>query len=337
MRVPAEWEAQAGVWLCYPSSEEHWGSRLGRIRDFVLELSQKILEFQPVFMVFHEPELIARVRKMMGEHAHPWHAITLVHNDLWIRDYGPFFMLSESQLAIRQFRFNSWGEKFPPWDLEKTFSERWAQKFKVPFSCSSLTLEGGAFDFNGQGIALTTHPCLVNPNRNPGLVLEEIKSEICRHLKLDDLIVLPTGLMGDLTDGHVDNLVRFVSERKVIMPEASCGDVNEKSLIQIKHQLSAWRHPSQGWALEIVECPSLSPRPFGKNWLPRSYLNFIYVNGGLLFPVYGDDSQIKAQLEFERCFPSRKIIPIDCNLLIEEGGALHCMTRQQPFSNGFEI
>ena len=337
MRVPAEWETQAGVWLCYPSSVEHWGVRLGKIREFVLDLSKKILEFQPVFMVFHEPELMATVREKMGHHPHPLHAIPLVHNDLWIRDYGPFFMLSESNLSIRQFRFNSWGEKFPPWDLEKTFSERWAQKYKVPFSMSMLTLEGGAFDFNGHGVALTTRPCLVNPNRNPGLGEEEIRREICRHLNLDELIILPFGLMGDHTDGHVDNLVRFVSERKVIMPEASSGDVNEKSLLQIKHRLATWRHPSQGWALEIVECPSLAPRPFGKNWLPRSYLNFIYVNGGLLFPVYGEDSQTITQKVFEQCFPDRKVIPIECSLLLEEGGALHCMTRQQPQSNAFEI
>jgi agmatine deiminase len=330
VRVPAEWETQQGVWLCYPTCREHWGLRLEAIQKFVCGLTAEILQFQPVFMLFNEGDPQECILELFKGLPFPAQGFMVPHNDLWVRDYGPFFIQHEGALEVHQFRFNSWGEKFPPWDLEATFSQRLAQKFNWRFLKSELTIEGGAFDFNGGGIALTTRPCLMNPNRNPGLEESAMNREICRHLNLDELIVLPEGLMGDHTDGHVDNLVRFIDEKSVIMPTICSGDVNEENLLNVRRQLQDWRHPREGWALKILEAPYLKPRPFGKNWLPLSYMNFIYVNGGIFYPAFGEANQAEAQQFFESCFPKRQVRSIDCNLLIEEGGALHCMTRQQP-------
>ena len=335
LRVPAEWEPQAGVWLCWPSHEQHWGERLPKIRDFCIGLMAAILPFQNVRLVV-QPSGERDPRWLELGHGDRLTVIELEHDDIWIRDYGPFFVVTDhhgtseaNKLVIQQFNFNAWGEKFPPWNLDADFSRRCAIFHGWAFESSPLVLEGGAMEFNGRGVTLTTKPCLVGEKRNLESV-ETVVRAICEHLNLTDLIVLPDGLAGDHTDGHVDNMVRFVAERKVVMPDPNTLSVNSELLKSVEAQLLAWRHPSEDWGLEVEFLPAMDPVKLGDEWLPRSYLNFIFVNGGLLFPSYADDSESNAISCFERWFPDRKIVPVDCRLLLEEGGALHCMTRQEP-------
>jgi agmatine deiminase len=262
IRVPAEWETQATVWLCWPSHEEHWGERLPQIRTFFCGLIEHILAFQPVRLVV-QPNTEGDPR--WAEFDHPEHLtiVELEHNDIWIRDYGPFFTkTSDGPLAVRQFQFNAWGEKFPPWNLDADFSRGCAEQVGWDFKRSPLILEGGAMEFNGAGIALTTQPCLLGEKRNSGSV-DTVTDEIVKHLNLTDIIVLPDGLAGDHTDGHVDNMVRFVSERKVVMPNPNTPSINSELLKSVESQLLAWRHPNEDWGLKVDFLPAMEPVKLG--------------------------------------------------------------------------
>lgn len=335
MRVPAEWEKQRSVYLCWPSHEEHWGERLADIRSFVAALIREICQYQRVDLVV-QPEDDSYRDQIQGG-AYECRPLEMAHNDLWIRDYGPFFVSElegdenkvEGSLGLQQFQFNAWGEKFPPWTLDASFSQRLAEKEKLSFCSSDLILEGGAMEFNGRGVAISTLPCLVGKHRNVEAV-EEVVAQIKAHLGLRDLIVLPDGLAGDHTDGHIDNMVRFVSERKVLMPDPATSKVNKEILESVLAILGEWRHPDDGWALEIEVMPSMEPLELEGELLPRSYMNFIFLNGAVFYPDYGEACGSQAQAVLGACFPDRDIVPIDCRLLIEEGGALHCMTRQRP-------
>jgi agmatine deiminase len=153
---------------------------------------------------------------------------------------------------------------------------------------------------------------------------------IQKHLNLDALIVLPEGLHGDHTDGHIDNVARFIAEDVVVMAEPKTGDENEKILQKAYRQLKEWRHPIHKTPLKIKFLPSLRPICKQNDIFPLSFLNFIFLNSALLYPSYGESSENKVKDALHTWFPEREILGIDCRLLIEEGGALHCMTRQQP-------
>jgi agmatine deiminase len=329
LRVPGEWEAQAGTWLCWPHHREHWGSKLNAIREFVEELVNTICRFQAVHLIVSD-QSDSPPLSIVNKGSFPCHLHLIEHNDLWIRDYGPFFIKGSAQLEVRQFKFNAWGGKFPPWNLDQNVSKKIASITNAPFHESPLTLEGGAMEFNGSGIALSTRPCFISEHRNPNLSEDEMLSSVKKHLCLDDIVLLPDGLVGDHTDGHIDNLVRFISKDHILMPRPTEGDVNEQLLRTCHEQLKKWQHPREKWSLNISFLPSLIPIFTNDEACPRSYLNFIFLNDAILYPSYGEANQKEAQKALERLFPTRTIIAIDCSLLIQEGGALHCMTRQQP-------
>lgn len=329
LRVPAEWERQSGTWLCWPHHYKHWNSKLGAIRAFTEELVNTICRFQVVNLVVNDQD-DGPPHSIGSKGSFPCHQHVIKHNDLWIRDYGPFFVKGSPQLQVRQFKFNAWGGKFPPWDLDQHVAEEIARITKSPLYMSPLILEGGAMEFNGSGIALSTRPCFISNSRNPNIAAHEMMNSVKNHLNLDEIVILPNGLLGDHTDGHIDNLVRFVSTKHILMPKPKKGDVNEKLLSVCYEQLKKWRHPSENWSLQISFLPSLSPAVINNELCPRSYLNFIFLNDAILYPSYGETNQEEVQKTLEHLFPKRAIIPVDCKLLIEEGGALHCMTRQQP-------
>lgn len=325
LRVPAEWEPQERVFLCWPSHEEHWGQRLAGVQAFVRSLLEIVLEFQPATLI-----LQPGTEPLVVEGRHPLECLEVSHNDIWIRDFGPWFAWRDGQRVCRDFRFNAWGEKFPPWDLDASFSLRLGQDQGWPREESPLILEGGAMEFNGEGLAITTRPCLVGPGRQDPFDEEATRQAIVEHLGLDHLLVLPEGLKGDHTDGHVDNLVRFLPGGRVLLPEASEGDANEEVVQDAQQRLLKWATEVVGVDLKLLCLPSLPPKPLGNELLPLSYLNFIFLNGALLFPCFGVPQDAAARDVFEGLGLGLQVVAVDCSLLVEEGGALHCMTRQMP-------
>jgi len=285
IRYPAEWETQAATWLALPINEQNWASRREQIDAFYSNLIDTISRFQPV--------------KILD-------SLQIPHNDIWIRDYGPFFM----EHCVVGYEFNAWGEKFPPWDLDSSVPKKIAELMNVDFKKYPWILEGGAVEFNGDGLCMTTAPCLFGKKRNREC--PELLEDIKKSFGLKSLEILPRGLDGDHTDGHIDNLARFIAKNHVVM---AAGFEQEKL------EIEAWL--CEHYESAKVDVLALPP------CLPASYMNFIFVNGGLLVPVYNCREDAAALEYFRNAFPDREVVGVDCTTPIEEGGSLHCLSKQE--------
>jgi agmatine deiminase len=300
-RYPAEWEEQAATWLALPINEENWAPRRERIDVFFAWLIDAISRFQPV--------------KILDD-------LQIPHNDIWIRDYGPFFAQRGKSLEAVSYEFNAWGEKFPPWDLDNAAPKKIAKSLGIPCRKYNWILEGGAVELNGDGLCLATAPCLFGENRNSKEHESEFLKDLQKSLGVKSLKILPKGLDGDHTDGHIDNLARFVAKNRVVM---AAGFEQEKM------EIEAWLR--EHYELARVDVLPLPPqKTLGAEILPCSYMNFIFVNGGLLAPIYNCKSDAMAIDYFKKIFPDREVIGIDASAPIEEGGSLHCLSKQEPAS-----
>lgn len=334
-RHPAEWEAQRAVWLSWPHNVHEWhADRLPRIRDFFRRLIESILDFQDVKLALASPDFLKDVETLTRSSGRfACEPVVIPNNDIWIRDYGPFFIqpAGRSSGMILDFGFNAWGGKFPPWDLDDAFPARVADLLKLPLEVHREILEGGSVDFSGDGILMTTEQCLLQPTRNPSLGRGAIETLLKSAFGVDAVIWLKEGLEGDHTDGHVDDIARFVGPRRVVACRSDDPrDPNHRRLQENLVILRSWRHPVTAERLDIVELPMPHRMDLGQDRLPNSYANFIFVNGGVLVPTFGGETDGEALDLFRGLFPDRRVVDVDCALLIEEGGGLHCMTRQEP-------
>jgi len=288
----AEWEEQAATWLALPINKQNWDSRREQIEAFYSKLVETILRFQPV--------------KILDD-------LKISHDDIWIRDYGPFFIKCDGKLSAVSYEFNAWGEKFPPWDLDNAVPEKIAEFLKIPLKKEPWILEGGAMEFNGDGLCLTTAPCLFGEKRNPKERESELLDTFKKSLGIKSLKILPNGLDNDHTDGHIDNLARFIAKNHVVMAAG---------FEQSKKEIGIWLGEHyEGAKVDILRLPPC---------LPASYMNFIFVNGGLIAPIYNCEADSLALKYFKNVFPDREIIGMDCTVPIEEGGSLHCLSKNMP-------
>ncbi len=335
-RYPAEWETQCATWLSWPHNENEWGKeRIERMRGFYTELINKILEFQNVNLIFSDEALFETCLGISQQKKYKLKKIILPNNDIWIRDYGPFFMETvngkkKKQLII-DFGFNAWGEKFPPWNLDNNIPKEMAFYLGTEIESYPIIMEGGSLEFSGDGLIMTTEQCLLNKNRNPSLSKSEIESILKSAFNIEEIIWLKRGLEGDHTDGHIDDVARFISPKKILICKSTDKkDGNYKHLNESIEYLKEWKHSKTGEKLEIIELPMPDKMEIKNERLPNSYANFIFVNGGIIAPLFNCPSDEIALTVFQKNFPDRKITGIDCTLLIEEGGGLHCMSKQEP-------
>jgi agmatine deiminase len=299
VRYIAEWEEQAAIWLALPVNEQNWAFRWEQIDAFYSKLTETILRFQPV--------------KILDD-------LQIPHNDIWIRDYGPFFIECGGELNALSYEFNAWGEKFPPWDLDNAVPEIIAKFMKIPLKKEPWILEGGAMEFNGDGLCLTTATCLFGKKRNPKERENELLRDLQKSFGIKSLKILPKGLDGDHTDGHIDNFARFIAKNHVVMVAGFEQD---------KKEIETWL--SENYENAKVDVLPLPPqKQLGKETLPASYMNFIFVNGGLIVPTYNCEADFLALEYFKSVFSDREIIGMDCTVPIEEGGSLHCLSKHMP-------
>ncbi|MDR0517137.1 MAG: agmatine deiminase family protein [Fibromonadaceae bacterium] len=299
IRYPAEWEEQAATWLAMPVNDQNWAARRERIDAFYSKLIDTISRFQPV--------------KILDN-------LQIPHNDIWIRDFGPFFVQRGKTLEAVSYEFNAWGEKFPPWDLDNAVPEKLANLLNIPLKKYTWILEGGAMEFNGSGLCLTTAPCLFGKKRNSKKQSETLLKDLQNSLGIKSLKILPRGLDGDHTDGHIDNFARFIAKNRIVMAEG---------FEQEKNEIEAWlcQH-CENSKVDVLPLPP--QKQMGKETLPASYMNFIFTNGGLIMPTYNCEADSFALEYFKKNFPDREVIGMDCTVVIEEGGSLHCLSKQMP-------
>lgn len=339
LRWPAEWEPQEAVWLSWPHREDLWQGGLQELTQRYAELAALISPHAEVRINAASPlhpGIEALLRTHGVEHYRLFDHPT---NDVWCRDHGPIFVQRRAGgMQVADWVFNAWGGKFEPWDLDNAVPARIAESLSLPRLSSEVVLEGGAIEGNGEGLVLTTEAVLLNPNRNPGRTKADIEAELHRLLGSTHVFWLGEGIEGDDTDGHVDDMVRFVNPSAVVsVMEPDPHSPHYRHLAENNERLQDLRTPS-GSRVEVVPLPMPDPivaRDWRLEQLPASYANFLICNGLVVVPVFmqekGDDRALGILRE---CFPGKRVVGIDARRFVIEGGAVHCMTQQQPLLFG---
>ena len=256
-------------------------------------------------------------------------------NECWSRDHGPAFVLrtrrGKTEAAIVDWGFNAWGGKYPPYDADDAVPTRLAEALGLPVFYPGIVMEGGAVDFNGAGTVLTTTSCLLNKNRNSQLSKTDIECYLRDYYGQQHVVWLGDGIEGDDTDGHIDDLARFVDARTIAIGiETNKRDPNYAILQRARRALDKARD-QDGQPFDIVELPMPKPVSYDSLRLPATYLNFYFVNGALLVPTFGQPTRDrKAIALLQRHLPAREVIGVDCRALIWGLGAIHCFTQQIP-------
>jgi agmatine deiminase len=252
-------------------------------------------------------------------------------NEPWCRDHGPIFLTRDvdPRLAIVDWDYNAWGGKYPPCDLDEVVPTRVAQILDAPVFYPRMILEGGSIEVNGAGALLTTESCLLNPNRNPSLGRTEIEQRLRDYFGVREILWLGQGIEGDDTDGHIDDLARFVAERTVVtVVEENRTDENYGPLQENLARLRQMK--IEQWKIDVVTLPMPKKTVREEQRLPASYANFYIANSCVLLPTFADPNDETALSILQKLFPDRRVIGIDCRELIWGLGTIHCLTQQQP-------
>ena len=253
--------------------------------------------------------------------------------DVWMRDYGPTFVIRDSQesaLAFNDCIFNGWGGKYESYEEDEQIAKEIASLLRVPVFNHPVVLEGGSIEVNGLGTCLTTEQCLLNKNRNPHMSRREIEEFLKDSLGGDQVIWLGQGIVGDDTDGHIDDIARFVNPATIVcIVEENSKDTNYSLLQQNLERLQAARDQNDH-KLSIVPLPCPGPVYYEGARLPASYANFYIANGVVLVPLFDDPCDVKALGILQELFPDRKVVGLPCTAVVAGLGAIHCVTQQEP-------
>ncbi len=335
--MPAEWEPHSSTWLAWPHNNDTWSSvDLYEVEIVYIEIIRNLIDGENINLLVKDQATQSRVTSIFINNEinikNIYFHIVLT-NDSWIRDFGPNFIVRTSsngrQIAINRWRFNSWGEKYS-WEKDDEACFKIIRDSNLPWFDPKVILEGGSIDVNGKGTCLTTTSCLLNNNRNNGLSIVEMEKYLNSYLGTENIIWLDGMIKGDDTDGHIDNLARFVNPTTIVyISEADKNDENYKAIKEIEKTL---KKSSDQDGKKFLTIPLPMPREVSENnfRFPASYANFYIGNKTVLVPAFSDPNDIIAQEALRRCFPKKKIVPIDCRILIKGQGGIHCLTQQQP-------
>jgi agmatine deiminase len=329
--MPAEWVEHERTLIEWPvrASLVHPENYDSVCADYA-SIAKTISKFEPVTMIVNEGTA-AEAADICGSGIE---FLTIPHNDAWCRDNGPTFLMNQAKiLSAMNWRFNAWGEKYLPYDLDNDVAPKVLEHFQVPYFDSSIILEGGSIHVDGEGTLLTTRECLLNQNRNASLTETQITAELHRCLNISKILWLNRGLYGDETDGHVDNVACFARPGVVLLQ--TCHDPADPNFEITKENLEILQNSTDatGRKLEIFEIPQPPARYYEGSRLTLSYLNFYFVNGGIILPVFGRDAEQADETAKKilcQVFPDRKVVTVDTQTLITEGGNIHCVTQQMP-------
>ena len=336
-RMPAEWEPHAATWLTWPHNPETWPGKFAPVPDIWTRMVAALAPGERVEIVVRDAVMSADVEGRLRA-AHVDLAAVALHvvpnNDAWMRDHGPTFLVRDGdagrELGGVDWIYDAWGGKYPPFDLDARVGERVCALAGARRFTPGIVLEGGSIEVNGRGTLLTTESCLLHPNRNPDLSREQIETVLRDYLGVVHVLWLGDGIVGDDTDGHIDDITRFVDPTTVVtVVEDDPADPNHEPL---RHNLERLRgmRDQDGAPLRIVELPMPAPVEFEGQRLPASYANFYIGNRAVLVPVFDDPNDARALSTLASCFPGRELVPIGAVDLVLGLGAFHCVTQQQP-------
>lgn len=332
--MPAEWEQHERTFIEWPVKKSLvWPENHKEVIRGYASIINAITEFEPVTLIVNEDSVL-EAKELCNDKVE---IVKIPHNDAWCRDNGPTFIWDiNKKLAAINWKFNAWGERFIPYDLDNQVAPSILDHYQIPCFDADIVLEGGSIHVDGEGTLLTTKQCLLNKNRNANLSTKEIEEKLKYYLGIQKIIWLEEGLDGDETDGHVDNVACFARPGVILIQ--TCKDKEDPNYKISNENLEILRNATdaQGRTLKIIEIPQPPARYYQDIRLTLSYLNFYMVNEGIILPVFGEDAN-KADEEAEQIlkeiFPERRIVKVDGMALIKEGGNVHCITQQMPKGN----
>ncbi|HKX33546.1 MAG TPA: agmatine deiminase family protein [Blastocatellia bacterium] len=338
-RMPAEWEPHEATWLSWPHKEASWPNAFEPVPAIFVEMTRHLTASELVRINVADEEFAERVRALLRAGGVDLDRVRFHFNptnDAWVRDHGPIYVIRDREgkreRAIVDWGYNAWGDKYPPSDDDDIVPTRIAEESGEPLFKPGIVMEGGSLDVNGCGTLITTEGCLLNPNRNPHLNRAQIEQYLKDYLGVSNILWLGEGIAGDDTDGHVDDLTRFVSPETVVtVIEDDPSDENFQVLKENHGRLLGMKDQA-GRPLRVVTLPMPGPLYFEDQRLPPSYANFYIANRSVLVPTYRHRNDERACAILQDLFPSRKVIGIDCTHLIWGLGSIHCVTQQQPIT-----
>lgn len=326
--MPPEWHRHARCWMAWPCREALWGDGLDAARAAHADVARAIAEFEPVTMVCN-PADVAEASLATGSGVE---MLSLPINDSWLRDNGPTFLLDgNGGLGAVHWRFNGYGDKYQNYDDDAAVAAKIAARVSARVFPADFVMEGGAIHVDGEGTALVTESCLLNPNRNPDLDHGDIEARLSDLLGIDKVIWLPRGYQDDETDGHIDNVACFARPGVVLaLTTDDTGDPNHRVLTENLKILRASRD-ARDRRLEVIELPQPPWRmgPGGRR-LALSYINFYMANGAIVMPTFHAAEDDRAAKILRDAFPDRKIVRVPALDIVVGGGSIHCITQQQP-------
>lgn len=332
---PAEFAPQRAMWLSWPHKEASWPGKIHTIYPVYCQFIKLIAEGQQVCINVADEKMKQFAVEQLTAVGCPFNNIQFYFhptNDAWCRDHGPAFLLNgKGGKAIVDWGYNAWGGKYPPFDLDDVIPTLIGEKLGLPVFNPGIVMEGGSVEFNGKGTLLTTTACLLNKNRNPHLTQAQIEKYLIDYYGVENILWLGDGIVGDDTDGHIDDLTRFVNEDTVVtVVEEDKSDENYEVLQDNLKQLATMRLEN-GKQLNIVELPMPHEVVYEDQRLPASYANFYIGNQYVVVPTFRDGKNDDKALDIlQGCFPGRKVVGLDSTDLIWGLGSFHCLSQQEP-------
>ena len=335
-RFPAEFEPHEATWLSWPHKEASWPGKIDSIYPNYALFVKYLAESEIVRInVVDEAMKIAAIKHLTTAGVNLQQVRFFIHptNDAWCRDHGPAFLINNKaaqKKVIVDWNYNAWGNKYPPYDLDDIIPTLIGKEFNLPVFHPGIVMEGGSVEFNGKGTILTSTCCLLNENRNPTLNQASIEKYLHDYYGAEQILWVAEGIVGDDTDGHIDDTVRFVNEDTVLTVVESNQQDDNYALLQTNlKQLHAMRLLN-GKQLNVVELPMPDPIVYEDQRLPASYANFYISNKHVIVPTFQSKKDDLALQIISECFKSRTVIGIDSTDIIWGLGSFHCLSQQEP-------
>jgi agmatine deiminase len=332
--MPAEWEDQDGIWFSWPHDEETFPD-LRVVKEAYTAIISTICAHETVHLLVRDEDDAEEAAMLLFRKTPDVPANLVMHTmdyaDVWVRDYGPSFIVNreKGRLAMVDWTFNAWGNKYPELLGDDLVPSLMNKELQVPVFSPGIVLEGGSIEVNGKGTVMTTEQCLLNPNRNPDLSKTDLEDVLSAYLGVRRVIWLRAGISGDDTDGHIDDVARFVDERTVVCAVEEDQDDENYLPLRENFDILSKETDQSGRPLRVIPLP-MPGRVGDDHRFPASYVNFLITNQAVIFPKFNHANDQRAKMVLAAVFPGRQLVGIDCRALVHGLGAIHCISQQQP-------
>lgn len=329
---PAEWTKHESTWLSYPHNENSWPGKIDAIFPYYNRFIKELSFVEKVNINVLDNVMLDRVEQQLkenGTNMQNIHFHLFPTNDAWIRDHGPAFVVKKNEKAIVNWHYNAWGNKYP-YEKDDLIPEKIASYLNLKRYDADIIMEGGSVDFNGRKDVLTTESCLLNKNRNPKFTKRQIEERLIEYYGVENIIWLKEGIEGDDTDGHIDDLSRFVSDDTIITMVSEDKNSEDYQILERNRKILSSSRLLNGKQPTIIEILMPQDVIYENQKLPASYANFYIVNDKVILPLYECDNDEKAFLTLESIFKDRTIIGINSKDIVWGLGSFHCLSQQEP-------